>query len=130
MASPVWSLQPQWLFIVLLLVFTTAATSCYTSIFSFGDSLTDTGNLYFISQPQSPNCLLPPYGETHFHHPNGRCSDGRLIVYFIGITQFPSYPFSFSLYSLIKIHSLYKLYMLVIYKSLSQILDVDIDTRH
>lgn len=91
MASPVWSLQQQWLlFIVLPLVFTTAATSCYSSIFSFGDSLTDTGNLYFISQPQSPNCLIPPYGKTHFHHPNGRCSDGRLIVDFIGITQFPS----------------------------------------
>nr|AFK42362.1 unknown [Medicago truncatula] len=83
MASPVWSLQQQWLFIVLPLVFTTAATSCYSSIFSFGDSLTDTGNLYFISQPQSPDCLLPPYGKTHFHHPNGRCSDGRLIVDFI-----------------------------------------------
>jgi len=95
MASAVWSLQQQWLFIVLLLLFTTAATSCYSSIFSFGDSLTDTGNLHFISQPQNPDCLLPPYGETHFHHPNGRCSDGRLIVDFIGITLFPSYPFFF-----------------------------------
>lgn len=78
--------QPQqWLLIVLSLVFATVATSCYTSIFSFGDSLTDTGNLNFISQPQSPNCLLPPYGETHFNHPNGRCSNGRLVIDFIGI---------------------------------------------
>ncbi|MCI23926.1 GDSL esterase/lipase, partial [Trifolium medium] len=78
-----WSLQQQWLFLVLPLVFAISATSCYTSIFSFGDSLTDTGNLNFISSPQSPNCLLPPYGETHFHHPTGRCSDGRLIIDFI-----------------------------------------------
>ncbi|KAL1289097.1 hypothetical protein HN51_057921 [Arachis hypogaea] len=56
---------------------------CYTSMFSFGDSLTDTGNLCFISPPQTPNCLLPPYGNSYFHHPNGRCSDGRLIPDFI-----------------------------------------------
>lgn len=80
-----WSLQQQWLSAVLPLVFAAAVTGCYTSIFSFGDSLTDTGNLYFISPPQSPNCLLPPYGATHFQHPNGRCSDGRLILDFIGI---------------------------------------------
>ncbi|CAL5183551.1 unnamed protein product [Lathyrus oleraceus] len=85
MSMSICSLQQpqQWLLIVLSLVFATVATSCYTSIFSFGDSLTDTGNLNFISQPQSPNCLLPPYGETHFHHPNGRCSNGRLVIDFI-----------------------------------------------
>ncbi|RDY08912.1 GDSL esterase/lipase, partial [Mucuna pruriens] len=66
---------------------------CYTTLFSFGDSLTDTGNLYYISPPQSPDCLLPPYGQTHFHRPNGRCSDGRLILDFLGI---PSYPLAFS----------------------------------
>ncbi|KAJ1393984.1 SGNH hydrolase superfamily [Sesbania bispinosa] len=76
------------LFLVLLQLLFAAAvpgsiTGCYTSIFSFGDSLTDTGNLYFISEPQSPDCLLPPYGETHFQRPNGRCSDGRLVVDFL-----------------------------------------------
>ncbi|KAK7306566.1 hypothetical protein VNO77_44515 [Canavalia gladiata] len=77
------AMQQQWFF-VLPLVYASAVTGChYTSIFSFGDSLTDTGNLYFISPPQSPNCLLPPYGQTHFQHPNGRCSDGRLILDFI-----------------------------------------------
>ncbi|KAK4259670.1 hypothetical protein QN277_005978 [Acacia crassicarpa] len=56
----------------------------YTSIFSFGDSLADTGNLFFISQPPHlHHCCRPPYGETYFGHPTGRCSDGRLIIDFI-----------------------------------------------
>ncbi|KAK7306567.1 hypothetical protein VNO77_44516 [Canavalia gladiata] len=59
-------------------------TACtYSSIFSFGDSLADTGNLYLSSHPLSNHCFLPPYGRTYFHHPTGRCSDGRLIVDFI-----------------------------------------------
>ncbi|XP_027931133.1 GDSL esterase/lipase At1g28600-like [Vigna unguiculata] len=57
----------------------------YTSIFSFGDSLADTGNLYLSSEPPLSNhCFFPPYGETFFHHVSGRCSDGRLIIDFIG----------------------------------------------
>ncbi|KAH7858330.1 hypothetical protein Vadar_022566 [Vaccinium darrowii] len=58
---------------------------CYTSIFSFGDSLADTGNLLHIaeSSTQPPQFALPPYGETYFHRPTGRCSDGRLIIDFI-----------------------------------------------
>nr|GMD34304.1 GDSL esterase/lipase At1g28580-like [Ipomoea batatas] len=58
---------------------------CYTSIFAFGDSLSDTGN--YISLTSNgllqydgiPSCSVPPYGETFFHHPTGRCSDGRVI---------------------------------------------------
>lgn len=61
----------------------TAACSSYSSIFSFGDSIADTGNLYLISQPPSDHCFFPPYGQTYFHHPSGRCSDGRLIIDFI-----------------------------------------------
>lgn len=49
--------------LVLLLLLAATVTACYTSLFSFGDSLTDTGNLYFISPRQSPDCLLPPYGH-------------------------------------------------------------------
>lgn len=82
--------------LVLLLLLAATVTACYTSLFSFGDSLTDTGNLYFISPRQSPDCLLPPYGQTHFHRPNGRCSDGRLILDFLGIVQIPPYPLAFS----------------------------------
>jgi len=64
----------------------------YSSIFSFGDSLADTGNLYLSSEPPLSNhCFFPPYGETFFHHVTGRCSDGRLIIDFIGKTYlFPS----------------------------------------
>ncbi|XP_038972708.1 GDSL esterase/lipase At1g28570-like [Phoenix dactylifera] len=58
-----------------------AATSCYTSIFSFGDSLADTGNFLHYAN-QGPEARLP-YGETYFQHPTGRFSDGRLIIDFI-----------------------------------------------
>ncbi|XP_027931044.1 GDSL esterase/lipase At1g28590-like [Vigna unguiculata] len=61
-----------------------AVSPCpFTSIFSFGDSLADTGNLYLASHHPSEDCFLPPYGETFFHHVSGRCSDGRLIIDFI-----------------------------------------------
>ncbi|KOM53702.1 hypothetical protein LR48_Vigan09g236100 [Vigna angularis] len=61
-----------------------AVSPCpFTSIFSFGDSLADTGNLYLASYHPSEDCFLPPYGETFFHHVSGRCSDGRLIIDFI-----------------------------------------------
>ncbi|XP_059436721.1 GDSL esterase/lipase At1g28580-like [Corylus avellana] len=53
----------------------------YTSVFSFGDSLTDTGNIFFINQ--SFQSLFPPYGETFFHYPTGRCCNGRLVIDFI-----------------------------------------------
>ncbi|XP_076934478.1 GDSL esterase/lipase At1g28580-like [Bidens hawaiensis] len=62
------------------------AKGCYTSIISFGDSLADTGNLKQLasnSNSQPPHFLFPPYGETFFHKPTGRCSNGRLIIDFI-----------------------------------------------
>ncbi|MED6183703.1 hypothetical protein PIB30_040256 [Stylosanthes scabra] len=71
------------LFLLLHLQLHVPADACYTSIFSFGDSITDTGNTYFISPQLTPNCLIPPYGQTYFHHPTGRCSDGRIILDFI-----------------------------------------------
>ncbi|EHA8591079.1 putative GDSL esterase/lipase [Cocos nucifera] len=55
----------------------------YTAIFSFGDSLADTGN-HLVN---GPNPILstthPPYGMTFFRRPTGRCSDGRLVIDFI-----------------------------------------------
>uniref|UniRef100_A0ACD5W4U8 Uncharacterized protein n=1 Tax=Avena sativa TaxID=4498 RepID=A0ACD5W4U8_AVESA len=55
----------------------------YSGIFSFGDSLTDTGNSLHLAATRSGPTSRPPYGETFFHHPTGRASDGRLVVDFI-----------------------------------------------
>lgn len=51
-------------------------------IFSFGDSLSDVGtNLYVPNSTILSN--FPPYGETFFHYPTGRFSNGRLYVDFL-----------------------------------------------
>ncbi|KAL6649993.1 hypothetical protein ACP70R_014217 [Stipagrostis hirtigluma subsp. patula] len=57
------------------------ASSCYTRLFSFGDSLTDAGN--YVTLFPDISVLAPPYGETFFRRPTGRFCDGRLIVDFI-----------------------------------------------
>ncbi|XP_057433698.1 GDSL esterase/lipase At1g28600-like [Lotus japonicus] len=67
-----------------LVVLTGSATACsFSSIFSFGDSLADTGNLYLSSALPSHHCFFPPYGRTYFHRPSARCSDGRIIIDYI-----------------------------------------------
>ncbi|KAE8077456.1 hypothetical protein FH972_016018 [Carpinus fangiana] len=51
----------------------------FPAIFNFGDSNSDTGGLAaaaFITP-------TPPFGETFFHMPAGRFSDGRLIIDFM-----------------------------------------------
>ena len=65
----------------------------FPAIFNFGDSNSDTGGL-----AASLMALAPPNGETYFHRPAGRLSDGRLIVDFIGSSflRFVSF-FSFTL---------------------------------
>lgn len=58
----------------------------YQSIFSFGDSLADTGNGPVIFKRFSifNPVTRPPYGSTFFGRPSGRDCDGRLIIDFIG----------------------------------------------
>ncbi|GFP96656.1 GDSL esterase/lipase at5g45910 [Phtheirospermum japonicum] len=67
----------------------------YNSIFSFGDSLADTGNLLLSGALQFPVIGKFPYGETFFRHATGRCSNGRLVVDFIaeayGLPYLPPY---------------------------------------
>ncbi|XP_022925815.1 GDSL esterase/lipase At1g28590-like [Cucurbita moschata] len=97
-SSPVQSLNR--LFIVLVLSLLTFAPppvlGCFTSIFNFGDSLSDTGNLFgnCVSE-EPPHSCFPPYGDAFFHHPTGRFSNGRLIVDFIaqslGLPLLPPY---------------------------------------
>ena len=55
-------------------------TCRFPAVFNFGDSNSDTGGLSAaFGQAPFPN------GETHFHAPSGRFSDGRLVIDFIGI---------------------------------------------
>ncbi|CAI9300196.1 unnamed protein product [Lactuca saligna] len=58
---------------------------CYTTIFSFGDSLADTGNIKQIASISHTDveALRWPYGETFFHQPTGRASNGRLLIDFL-----------------------------------------------
>ncbi|XP_020868886.1 GDSL esterase/lipase At1g28570 isoform X2 [Arabidopsis lyrata subsp. lyrata] len=63
----------------------------FKSIISFGDSIADTGNLLGLSDPNNlPQVAFLPYGETFFHHPTGRFSNGRLIIDFIA--EFLGFP--------------------------------------
>ncbi|KAM3406627.1 hypothetical protein ACQJBY_000601 [Aegilops geniculata] len=57
----------------------------YKSIFSFGDSLADTGNGPVIFERFSifNPVTRPPYGSTFFGRPSGRDCDGRIIIDFI-----------------------------------------------
>ncbi|EEE54110.1 GDSL esterase/lipase At2g27360 [Oryza sativa Japonica Group] len=70
---------------VLLSSFSFSVETDYASIFSFGDSFSDTGNIVLIYGPARTDLVMtkPPYGMTFFDHPSGRLSDGRLIIDFI-----------------------------------------------
>ncbi|XP_059631811.1 esterase-like [Cornus florida] len=79
------SVSPLSCFCMFLLCYATvlnpvsAMQSCdFPAIFNFGDSNSDTGGL-----AAAFNWTNPPYGETFFHMPAGRFSDGRLIIDFI-----------------------------------------------
>ncbi|KAM7267766.1 hypothetical protein ACFE04_009932 [Oxalis oulophora] len=60
-------------------VMTIDQPSCaFKTIFNFGDSNSDTGGISAAFYP-----TVSPSGETFFHKPSGRASDGRLIIDFI-----------------------------------------------
>lgn len=91
MASPDYTFLMKLLIFIFLSTFivtnVSSETKCreFRSIISFGDSIADTGNLLGLSDPNDlPHMAFPPYGETFFHHPTGRFSNGRLIIDFIG----------------------------------------------
>ncbi|XP_051119040.1 GDSL esterase/lipase At1g28580-like [Andrographis paniculata] len=74
--------------IILLPSNTHASLRKFKSIISFGDSLADTGNLARVFPSLDiasdlGNFLQLPYGETFFHRPTGRWSNGRLVIDFI-----------------------------------------------
>ncbi|KAE9593669.1 putative alpha-L-fucosidase [Lupinus albus] len=50
----------------------------FPAVFNFGDSNSDTGTLISAGIES----LYPPNGQTYFHVPSGRYSDGRLIIDF------------------------------------------------
>ncbi|XP_019455186.1 PREDICTED: esterase-like [Lupinus angustifolius] len=66
-------------FLVLLSVATSQLNPCnFPAIFNFGASNSDTGGF-----SAALSALKPPFGETFFHRPAGRISDGRIILDFI-----------------------------------------------
>jgi hypothetical protein len=76
----------------------------FNAIFSWGASYEDTGNIAILA-PTSPAyqpLLNPPYGETYFHHPTGRASNGRLVIDRIG-----SFIFSFLFFLFLRIKERY-----------------------
>uniref|UniRef100_A0A1J3G6A7 GDSL esterase/lipase n=1 Tax=Noccaea caerulescens TaxID=107243 RepID=A0A1J3G6A7_NOCCA len=100
MASPSKKLISSFLLILSFFIAVVASSESrcqrYKSIISFGDSIADTGNFLHLSGVNHlPQAAFLPYGETFFHPPSGRYSDGRLIIDFIaeflGLPYVPPY---------------------------------------
>ncbi|KAG2599470.1 hypothetical protein PVAP13_5KG442407 [Panicum virgatum] len=73
--------------VLLILAGAAPAAGCYPRVFSFGDSLADTGNYAFVyGNDSSEPALRLPYGETFFHRATGRFSNGRIVLDFIAET--------------------------------------------
>lgn len=57
----------------------------FDQIYQLGDSSSDTGNYILeTSNLTAFPCANPPYGETFFKNVTGRCSDGLLVIDYIG----------------------------------------------
>lgn len=70
-----------------------AAGNGIVAIYSLGDSITDTGNLVKEAPPGMFETIKHfPYGVT-FGRPTGRCSDGLLMIDFLGtlFTEFHNF---------------------------------------
>ncbi|XP_062185494.1 GDSL esterase/lipase At1g28600-like [Phragmites australis] len=79
--------------VVLLLNSAVGLCGCYKRIFSFGDSIIDTGNFAHITGNDPSAIKELPYGMTYFNHPTGRISDGRVIVdFYAQALQLPLIP--------------------------------------
>nr|CAB3457935.1 unnamed protein product [Digitaria exilis] len=60
----------------------------YNAMFSFGDSVAETGNICVVSSVNATEldaltCTHRPYGITYFGRPSCRWCDGRIVVDFI-----------------------------------------------
>ncbi|BFI42187.1 hypothetical protein MPTK2_8g06590 [Marchantia polymorpha subsp. ruderalis] len=77
--------------LVLAIGVTTAMDiTCPPAFFSFGTSLSDTGNRAHVDLPVKDFSQLPPYGVPYFGVPSNRFSDGRLILdFFASAFGFP-----------------------------------------
>ncbi|PWZ32002.1 GDSL esterase/lipase [Zea mays] len=73
---------------VMVLIGVEPASACYPRVFSFGDSLADTGNFrFYYGNNSGEPALRQPYGETFFRRATGRFSNGRLVLDFIADTM-------------------------------------------
>uniref|UniRef100_A0A0D9V3K4 GDSL esterase/lipase n=1 Tax=Leersia perrieri TaxID=77586 RepID=A0A0D9V3K4_9ORYZ len=78
---------------VLVLNSTLGLCGCYKRIFSFGDSIIDSGNFVHIAGDQPCPFKEPPFGMTYFKHPSGRISDGRVLIdFYAQALQLPLIP--------------------------------------
>ncbi|KAL6615695.1 hypothetical protein ACP70R_037965 [Stipagrostis hirtigluma subsp. patula] len=88
MASPASGLPVAAAVLAVVLVGAAPAGACYPRVFSFGDSLADTGNYgFYYGKDSGEPALHPPYGETFFRNATGRFSNGRLVLDFIADTM-------------------------------------------
>ncbi|WCJ36202.1 GDSL esterase/lipase At3g48460 [Euphorbia peplus] len=72
------------LFSSLPLFTSSSPSSSFKKIYAFGDSFTDTGNTKSSTGPSGfGHVSNPPYGDTFFHRPTNRYSDGRLVIDFV-----------------------------------------------
>jgi hypothetical protein len=92
------STTSRWVFPVIYLVLLcllhgggTTEAKCYSTIFGFGDSKTDTGQMQ-TAFPFQTAAEFWPYGRTFFGRPVNRYCDGRLVIDFMSEHWVPIAP--------------------------------------